>query len=58
MLLTEDDLDFSERSNHQLGMFADFGSGRVRPGVLALIHLDDRYEPDNTLGVSLRFMTH
>jgi hypothetical protein len=57
-LLTEDDLDFSERSNHQLGMFADFGSGRVRPGVLALIHLDDGYEPDNTLGISLKFMTY
>jgi hypothetical protein len=61
-LLTDDDeaedLDFGDRTVHQLGMYADFGSGPIRPGVAALIHLDDDYEPDTAIGLSLKFMSY
>jgi hypothetical protein len=55
-LLTEDDLDFAERSTHQLGMYADFGSGPIRPGLAALIHLDEDYDPQTAIGLSLKFV--
>ena len=40
-LLTEEDLDYGERSFHQLGFVASIGLGEVRPGAYIRLPLDD-----------------
>jgi len=39
--LTEEDVDYSERSVHQLGFAASFGLGTVRPGVHLRLPVDE-----------------
>jgi hypothetical protein len=49
-----DDADFADRSVHQLGLFSEFGGARVRPAAHFLIHMDESYQPDVTLGLALK----
>jgi hypothetical protein len=41
LLATEGDLDFGERTFHQLGMFANLLLGRFQPGAQLRIPLDE-----------------
>lgn len=54
-LLTEEDVDFGERSVHQVGVTARAKLDRVQPGLLVLLPVDDDLsgEVDYTLGVTL-----
>lgn len=41
LLVTEGDLDFSERTVHQLGISNSIGFGKIRPGIVILLPLDE-----------------
>jgi len=45
-LMTESDLDFGERSTHQLGMAAALNHGTVRPGLHLRVPLDEGLSED------------
>ena len=57
-MVTADGGDLGERTEHQATLFADFGSGRIRPGVSLRVPLDDdtRGELSMTLGFSLQYL--
>lgn len=60
ILVTEEELDFSERTIHQMQFMADIGSGRVRPTAYARFWLDERWQDSGLptsvwgLGVNVR----
>lgn len=49
---------FADRSMHQLGLFADFGAGRIRPGVHLRLPLDEDLREDLPwiLGLNIQFV--
>ena len=55
---TGDDGTFADRSIHQLGLFADFGAGRVRPGVHLRFPIDEDMREDVPwiLGLNVQFV--
>lgn len=55
MIVTEGDLDLSERTIHQLGLSASVGFGNVRPGVVILLPLNEVISDDMSyvLGVNV-----
>ncbi len=55
MIVTEGDLDISERTAHQLGFSASVGFGNVRPGFLLLLPLDEEMKDvtNYVLGVNV-----
>lgn len=57
-LLTSGADDIGAMTEHQIAVFADFGSGRVRPGLSLRLPLDDNTRDfvDMTLGLSLQFL--
>jgi hypothetical protein len=55
MLLSEENLDFSERTIHQLQLNADFGKGTFRPSVFATLWLDEDLRDDVPLVVGFGF---
>ncbi len=59
-LATEGDLDFGERTFHQLGLFANLTLGRWMPGLQLRFPLDDdlREIIDTVLSLSLGFKLH
>jgi hypothetical protein len=58
-IMTESDIDFSERTFHQLGLAADFGSGAVRPGIYVARPLDEDFseEVKTVFGITLQIVT-
>lgn len=55
MIVTEGDLNISERTAHQLGFSASVGFGNIRPGILILLPLEEEIKEviNYTLGVNL-----
>jgi len=43
LLMTEEDLDFNERTVHQLGVFARYKASKVQPGLLFKVPVDDDF---------------
>ena len=57
-LVTAEEED-DDRTFHQFGMSADFGSGRVRPGVYAAVPIDDTFGEavNSVLGLTIQITT-
>jgi hypothetical protein len=53
--MTQDGLNIDERTNHQVGLFADFGKGNWRPGMELRLPVDRNSEIESTWGVSLKY---
>jgi hypothetical protein len=55
MWLTQEGLNFDERTSHQVGLFADFGRSNWRPGMQLLLPVDRNSDNESTWGVSLKY---
>lgn len=55
-LISEDDVDFSDRTTHMFGMAATFNAGRVHPGVSLRLPIGDNLTfINNVIGLSVTY---